>query len=126
MNTEKNSLIGILGLSNHPQRYSYLAYKSFLEKGYNNLVGINPRPFDLENIQHFKNLRDLEGKIQTLTIYLRPEISNNMISDIIAVAPKRIILNPGAENTELETSAQEQRIEVLHACTLVMLSTGQF
>jgi phage-related protein len=40
--------------------------------------------------------------------------------------PKRIILNPGAENTELEQLASRKGIEVLEACTLVLLATGNY
>ncbi|MGF6846174.1 hypothetical protein QFZ51_001409 [Chitinophaga sp. W3I9] len=40
--------------------------------------------------------------------------------------PRRIIFNPGAENPELEDIAREHNIQPVEACTLVMLSTGQF
>ncbi|MDW8332380.1 MAG: CoA-binding protein, partial [Cyclobacteriaceae bacterium] len=39
---------------------------------------------------------------------------------------KRIIFNPGTENTELEIRARRAGIEVVHGCTLVMLRTNQY
>jgi hypothetical protein len=45
---------------------------------------------------------------------------------ILGLKPRRIIFNPGTENPELEMLASEAGIECLEACTLVMLSTGQY
>ncbi|HCY90619.1 MAG TPA: CoA-binding protein, partial [Chitinophagaceae bacterium] len=36
------------------------------------------------------------------------------------------IFNPGAENPELEDLLTAQGIQPIEACTLVMLSTGQY
>ena len=47
-------------------------------------------------------------------------------AEILKLHPKRIIMNPGAENATLATAAQAQQIEVVEGCTLVMLRTGQF
>jgi hypothetical protein len=45
---------------------------------------------------------------------------------IIAQSPKRIIFNPGAENSQLANLAKEKGIIAQNACTLVLLSTGQY
>ncbi len=49
-----------------------------------------------------------------------------MIDEILAAKPQRIIFNPGAENEELAAAASSAGIEVVEACTLVMLRTGLF
>jgi hypothetical protein len=45
---------------------------------------------------------------------------------MVSLKPRRIILNPGAENEELKSLAEKKGIEVIEDCTLVMLNTGQF
>jgi hypothetical protein len=45
---------------------------------------------------------------------------------ILGLNPKRIVFNPGTENPEFETLAQSKGIDVEEACTLVLLSTGQY
>jgi uncharacterized protein len=45
---------------------------------------------------------------------------------ILSLHPKRIIFNPGAENDELAELARKNNIQPVEACTLVMLSTGQY
>jgi hypothetical protein len=45
---------------------------------------------------------------------------------MLALQPKRIIFNPGTENDELMSLASKQGIICQEACTLVLLSTGQY
>jgi hypothetical protein len=45
---------------------------------------------------------------------------------ILALKPGRVILNPGTESPDLEQALSDAGIPWLHACTLVMLRTGQF
>ena len=52
--------------------------------------------------------------------------SVNFIEEIIEAKPRRIIMNPGAENSALSVRAEKAGIEVVEACTLVLLRTGQF
>jgi uncharacterized protein len=61
-----------------------------------------------------------------VTLYLGQERSNPLIDEIIAAKPRRIIMNPGAENSALAAKAEKAGIEVVEGCTLVMLRTGQF
>ncbi|NOQ91727.1 MAG: CoA-binding protein, partial [Flavobacteriaceae bacterium] len=45
---------------------------------------------------------------------------------IIALQPERVIFNPGTKNEELENLLEKNKIFFEHACTLVLLSTGQY
>lgn len=42
------------------------------------------------------------------------------------IKPQRVIFNPGTENVKLEQELQKEEIPYIRACTLVLLSTGQF
>ena len=59
-------------------------------------------------------------------MYVSPALSTGMAAAILAAHPQRAIFNPGTENPELEDQLAAAGIEVVHACTLVMLRTGQF
>jgi uncharacterized protein len=45
---------------------------------------------------------------------------------ILSLKPKRVIFNPGTENSELENLLKQSNIEPIIACTLVMLSVGNY
>jgi uncharacterized protein len=61
-----------------------------------------------------------------VTLYLGEARSNPLIGEIIHAKPRRIIMNPGAENYALAEKAEEAGIQVVEGCTLVMLRAGQF
>jgi predicted CoA-binding protein len=64
--------------------------------------------------------------IDTVSIYLNPENQRDYYQYILDLHPKRLIFNPGAENEELAGIARSNGIQPVEACTLVLLSTGQF
>jgi predicted CoA-binding protein len=64
--------------------------------------------------------------IDTITLYLGPERQREYYDYILSLKPKRIIFNPGTENDELAALAETNGIETVEACTLVMLSIGNY
>ena len=86
-----------------------------------------------------KNKGEIEGKtilnirdkpkidnLDTLTLYINRFNQLAWYDYLLALKPKRIIFNPGAENQELNNLARENGIETIEACTLVMLKTGSY
>jgi predicted CoA-binding protein len=114
----------VLGASDNPSRYSYLAIKR-LRMHDHPVVAIGRKNtkvadvvIDKEKI-HFDN-------VDTVTLYLNQKHQREYYDYIISLHPKRIIFNPGAENSELASLAKDNGIKPIEACTLVMLSTNQY
>jgi len=114
----------VIGASDNPQRYSYLAVNRLRGKGHP-VVAIGRKRVRLGDVDIETEKVDFPG-VDTVTLYLNPGIQKEYYDYILSLHPKRIIFNPGAENPELEKLAQAHGIEPLEACTLVLLSTGQF
>ena len=114
----------ILGASNNPSRYANLAANRLVAKGHPSVnVGIKSGEVAGVPIEHADVIHP---DIDTITLYLSPQKQSQYYDYIIKSKPRRIIFNPGTENPELEALAEENGIETIEACTLVMLSTGQF
>lgn len=113
----------ILGYSKNPQRYSHMAYNLLQEKGHE-AIKINPN--EVESYPDLESAAWEMGTPHTLTIYVKKEISNFLIKDILRLNPQRVIFNPGSENQNLKKALIERDIEVVEGCTLVMLNTRQF
>lgn len=64
--------------------------------------------------------------IDTVTLYLNSTNQIPYYKYILSLKPKRVIFNPGAENDELASLLKKHNIEPLNACTLVMLSIGNY
>ncbi len=114
----------VLGASENPARYSYLAIKR-LAKNQHPVVAIGKRKGMAAGISINTEKREIPG-IDTVTLYLNPHHQKDYYDYIISLHPRRIIFNPGAENEELAQLAVENNIKPLEACTLVLLSTGQY
>ncbi len=125
MKTNLHEKIVILGASDKPHRYSHKAMQMLLEYGFTNLVGVSPKSLNLP-IEKVSSLAELSSDVHTLTLYVGDSRLEPMIDAILKLSPKRIIANPGTENPRLLRLAQQQGIEVIRGCTLVMLSIGEF
>jgi uncharacterized protein len=114
----------LIGATTHPSRYAYVALQSLIEKGHE-VVAIGKEKGQVNGIAIETEKLPFKD-IYTVTLYINPSIQPEYYDYVVALRPKRIIFNPGTENPEFEKLAQANGIETLHACTLVMLSTGQY
>ena len=114
----------VLGASENPQRYSYLAVQKLLSHDHP-VIAIGKKEGKVHGIEISKDQRS-ENDVDTVTLYLNPDNQKKYYDYILSLKPKRIIFNPGTENRELAAMAKDKGIQTLQACTLVMLSTGQY
>ena len=114
----------VLGASENPDRYSNKAILRLLNKGHQ-VVAIGKKKGNVNGVDI--NTEQVKSEdIDTVTLYLNPDHQKPYYDYIMSLKPRRIIFNPGAENEELETIAAKDGIDILEACTLVMLGTGQY
>jgi uncharacterized protein len=121
----KRETVAILGASPKPDRYAYKAFEMLQRYGHQPLP-INPAFPDILGEKCYPSIAAAPGPIDTVTLYLGEARSTPLIEEIIQAKPRRIIMNPGAENSQLAEQAGDAGIEVVEGCTLVMLQTGQF
>lgn len=114
----------VLGASENPSRYSYLAVNKLQAYGHP-VVAIGNKKGAIGDID-ITTERPNEKDTDTVTLYLNPQLQEQYYDYILSLAPKRIIFNPGTENKELEELAKAKGIKVMEACTLVLLGTGQY
>ncbi len=119
-------VVAVLGASSDPNRYSYKAIEILKEYGHRP-IPVTPKEKEVLGYGTVEGIKQLVGEsIDTLTVYVNPAISDKYTDDIVALKPKRVIFNPGAENFNLEKALVKAGIEVENACTLVLLRTNQF
>lgn len=122
---EKKERVVVLGASPNPERYSYKAVSMLLEYGHE-VVPVHPIAEKIDNVPVVARLNMVSGPVDTLTLYLSPETLTPMEDDIVKLKPGRIIFNPGTENPILMENLRQKGFNVVQACTLVLLRTGQF
>ncbi len=114
----------VLGASTKPHRYGNITTRRL--KLYNHeVVPVGSRAGEIDGVDILLGKPDVDG-IDTITLYLNPKRQVEFYDYIIGLKPNRIIFNPGTENPELVKLAKENGIESEIACTLVLLSVGQY
>ena len=122
----KSKLTLVVGATDNPERYPYRAAELLQAKGVPFVpIGIKRGLVFGEEILDLRQKPALGG-IHSIMLYLGPQNQSEWIDYLIGLGPKRIIFNPGTENPVFFSKAKAAGIDALEACTLVMLTTGQF
>jgi uncharacterized protein len=116
----------IIGATTNPARYAYLAARMLTDYNHEIVpVGLKEGAVFGKEILDILEKPPVEG-VDTVTLYIGPQRQPEYYKYILGLRPKRIIFNPGTENHVLEKMAEEQGIEAIHGCTLVMLRSHQY
>jgi len=119
--TNKKTLV--IGASENPARYSNKAIR-LLRKHNHDVVALAKGEGQVDDVKIQTVFP--EKDIHTVTLYIGPPRQPEYYAQIINLQPKRVIFNPGTENLEFVRMLEEQGIEAEEACTLVLLSIGNY
>jgi predicted CoA-binding protein len=122
METKYTTLI--IGATTNPNRYAYLALESLVKRNYP-VVGVGLKEAEINGVKIHKD-KKVFSNIDTVTLYLSAKNQIGFYDYLLQLNPRRVIFNPGTQNPELENLLAKNDIKVVHACTLVMLKTGQY
>lgn len=116
----------IVGATPNPSRYAYLAAQNL--RGYKHeFVPVGIKKGEVQGQQILNIFEKPEIKdVDTITMYIGPQRQPEWYEYLLSLKPRRIIFNPGSENSEFAKLAESKGVEVIEACTLVMLRTNQY
>jgi uncharacterized protein len=120
----KSPITLVLGASENPERYSYKAARMLKAAGHP-LWLTGRRAGELNGDVIHTGFPE-PGSIDTVTLYVGPAHQADFAAAVEVLKPRRIIFNPGTENAAWEQHLTQSGIVVEEACTLVLLSTGQY
>lgn len=114
----------VLGATPDSSRYAYLASNKLVRFGHE-IINVGIKKGDVAGVP-IEKPEYIHSDIDTIALYVGPRNQESLYDYILNTKPKRIIFNPGTENPELENLAEQNGIETVLGCTLVMLSTGEY
>ncbi|MEL4308217.1 CoA-binding protein [Joostella sp. CR20] len=114
----------VMGASLKPNRYSFMAVNRLVTAGHD-VVAFGLRSGEIANVKIDTELLQYND-IDTVTLYLNPKNQEAYYEYIIGLKPKRVIFNPGTENPVFYEMLRENNIQYEVACTLVLLSIGEY
>ncbi|MFM2387781.1 MAG: hypothetical protein RL660_2538 [Bacteroidota bacterium] len=123
MSDNKDTLV--IGASTNPDRYSYKAIVKLLGYGHS-VQAVSVKKGEVQQVHFLDSMASVQSPVHTVTLYINPKLQEAYYNDIIALQPQRVIFNPGTENQDFYPLLRKNNIEVIEACTLVMLSVGTY
>jgi len=114
----------VIGVSRNPNRYANMAVSALKAHGHP-VYAMGREAFEYDGVPVQTQWEGIP-QLHTITLYVRPELQPPYYKKILASGARRIIFNPGTWNDELAALAAQAGMEIEDACTLVMLSSGQF
>jgi predicted CoA-binding protein len=109
----------VLGASENPSRYSNMAISRLVSKGFS-VLAVGLRAGRTHGVPIYTAIPN-GAEVDTVTLYIGPVNQHPWIDPLIALAPRRVIFNPGTENPETSTRLEAAGIMCESACTLVLL-----
>lgn len=117
--------VAVVGASPDEERYSNKAVRLLKEKRHTP-IPVATRHERICGEQVHASLLDVPHDVDTVSMYVSPSRQDQVIDEIVERTPRRVIFNPGTENPAAYARLEAGGIEVVEACTLVLLTTGQF
>lgn len=114
----------VLGASTKPDRYSNIAIRSLRRKGHE-VTALGLRKGMVDDVEIITEI-PTDAEFHTVAVYLGAANQKPIYDTVLNLGVKRVIFPPGAENREFEEKLKDSGVEVVRACTMVMLSTGEF
>lgn len=116
----------VIGASPNSYRYANMAIHRLVSENIE-VYALGKAPGEVAGIPiHHKQEKLNLPNLDTITLYLAPHRQKEMYDWIISLKPKRVIFNPGTENEAFAQMLRGEGIQVIEACTLVMIATKAF
>ena len=115
----------VLGASPKAHRYSHQAVLLLKARGYR-ITPVHPRADTVAEVPVVHSLEDVSRPVHTVTLYVSPAHLEEQLTALIALAPARVIFNPGSESDLARQRLSAAGIPWIEDCTLVMLRSGAF
>ena len=117
-------VVAVLGASADTRRFANRAQRMLSAHGHR-VLPVNPGLAEVEAVPTVL-LDDLPEGLDTVTVYLSAPRMLPLIEDLARRRPRRVILNPGADDPTVVAALQEAGLAVQLACTLVLLESGRY
>lgn len=108
----------VVGTVSDQNKYAYKILNSLKSSDFK-VEGVNPKD---TNEKTFKSLKDIPYKIDVLDLCINPKKGIDIVKEAKELGIKKILIQPGAESTEILEYCKKESITAIESCALVLLS----
>ena len=120
-----SKVVAVIGASNDRRKFGNRAVRAYREQGYA-VIPINPHETEVEGLKAYASILDVPGTVDMASLYVHPEIGEQIIADVAAKGVSEVWLNPGAESDELIVRAKSLGLKPIVACSIVAIGQNPY
>jgi predicted CoA-binding protein len=118
-------VVAVIGASSNRSKFGNRAVRAFRQQGYT-VVPINPHETEVEGLKAYGSVLDVPGTIDMASLYVPPEIGEQVIDEIARKGIAEVWLNPGAESDALIARARALQIRPIVACSIIAIGENPY
>ena len=115
--------IAVIGASSDRRKYGNIAVRAFKDKEFT-VYPVNPHEQTIEGLPCYASIKEIPGPVEIATLYIPPENSAPILSEIAEKGVNLVFFNPGAESKETIARAKELGMEPIQGCSLIAAGTS--
>ncbi|MFD9625579.1 CoA-binding protein [Peribacillus muralis] len=109
---KKAKRIAVVGLSDNPERTSYMVSKAMQDSGYE-IIPVNPAVSEVLGVKSVKALKDIEGHIDIVNVFRRSEYLPELSKEFADIDADIFWAQLGVENEEAYNFLKEKGYTVI-------------
>jgi uncharacterized protein len=109
---KKAKRIAVVGLSDNPQRTSYMVSKAMQSAGYE-IIPVNPTVEEVLGVKAVKTLKDIEGHVDIVNVFRRSEYLPEIAKEFAEIDADIFWAQLGVENEEAYNFLKEKNFTVI-------------
>ncbi|MFD4929206.1 CoA-binding protein [Peribacillus butanolivorans] len=109
---KKSKRIAVVGLSNNPERTSYMVSKAMQDSGYE-IIPVNPAVTEVLGVKAVKALKDIEGHVDIVNVFRRSEFLPGIAKEFAEINADIFWAQLGVENEEAYDYLKEKGYTVI-------------
>jgi uncharacterized protein len=117
--------VAVVGASSDRNKFGNKALRAFKAEGHT-VIPINPNEAEVEGIKTYGSVLDVPGAIDMATVYVHPEVGQQLLAQFEQKRIPEIWINPGAESDELVAEAKRRKLNIIQACSIVAIGRSPY
>jgi hypothetical protein len=117
--------VAVVGASSDRTKFGNKALRAFQAEGHT-VIPINPNELEVEGLKTYASVLDVPYAIDMATVYVQPEIAQQLLAEFEKKKIPEIWINPGAESDDLVAEAKRRHLNIIQACSIVALGRSPY
>ncbi len=117
-------VVAVIGASRDPDKFGNKAVRAFRQQGFH-VIPVNPNlaaaGHTIEGLSVYASVLDVPGTIDLATLYVPPEVGEQVVPEMAEKSIRELWVNPGAESRALVALAESLGLSTTLHCSIVAI-----